>query len=75
MSGEVMNGLEDRITALESHIAHQDGTIDDLNEMVNKQWAEIEALRRDLAELRARLARVEGDVGPSQPNDLPPPHY
>ena len=75
MSGEVMNGLEDRITALESHIAHQDGTIDDLNEMVNKQWAEIEALRRDLAELRARLGRVEGDVGPSQPDDLPPPHY
>ena len=75
MSGEVMNGLEDRITALESHIAHQDGTIDDLNEMVNKQWAEIEALRRDLAELRARLVRVEGDVGPSQPDDLPPPHY
>jgi uncharacterized coiled-coil protein SlyX len=75
MNGEVMNGLEDRITALERHIAHQDGTIDDLNEMVNKQWAEIEALRRDLAELRARLARVEGDVGPSQPDDLPPPHY
>lgn len=75
MNGEVMNGLEDRITALECHIAHQDGTIDDLNEMVNKQWAEIEALRRDLAELRARLARVEGDVGPSQPDDLPPPHY
>jgi len=75
MNGEAMNGLEDRITALESHIAHQDGTIDDLNEMVNKQWAEIEALRRDLADLRARLARVEGDVGPSQPDDLPPPHY
>lgn len=75
MNGEVVNGLEDRITALESRIAHQDGTIDDLNEMVNKQWAEIEALRRDLAELRARLARVEGDIGPSQPDDLPPPHY
>ena len=75
MNGEVVNGLEDRITALESRIAHQDGTIDDLNEMVNKQWAEIEALRRDLAEMQARLARVEGDIGPSQPDDLPPPHY
>ena len=75
MNGEVVNGLEDRITALESYIAHQDGTIDDLNEMVNKQWAEIEALRRDLAEMQARLARVEGDIGPSQPDDLPPPHY
>ena len=75
MSGEVMNSLEDRITALESHIAHQDGTIDDLNEMVNKQWTAIEALRLDLAELRARLARVEGDMGPNQPDDQPPPHY
>jgi uncharacterized coiled-coil protein SlyX len=43
--------------------------------MVNKQWTEIEALRRDLAELRARLARVEGDMGPNQPDDQPPPHY
>ena len=61
--------------ALESHIAHQDGTIDDLNEMVNRQWTEIEALRRDLAELRDRLMRVEGDMKPSQPDDQPPPHY
>jgi uncharacterized coiled-coil protein SlyX len=67
--------LSERLTALESHIAHQDGTIDDLNEMVKKQWTEIEALRRDLAELRARLARVEGDMGPNQPDDQPPPHY
>ena len=67
--------LAARLTALESHIAHQDGTIEDLNEMVNKQWTETEALRRDLAELRARLARVEGDIAPSQPDDQPPPPY
>jgi uncharacterized coiled-coil protein SlyX len=70
-----MEDLSERLMALESHIAHQDGTIEDLNDMVNKQWTEIEALRRDLAELRARLARVEGDIGPSQPDDQPPPHY
>jgi SlyX protein len=67
--------LAARLTALESHIAHQDGAIDDLNEMVNRQWAEIETLRRDLAELRARLTRVEGDLEPSQPDNKPPPHY
>ena len=73
-----MNGFAElaaRLTALESHIAHQDGTIDDLNEMVNQQWAEIETLRRDLAELRARLSRVEGDVAPAEADDKPPPHY
>ena len=73
-----MNGFAElaaRLTELESHIAHQDGTIDDLNEMVNQQWAEIETLRRDLAELRARLSRVEGDVTPAEADDKPPPHY
>ncbi len=66
--------LSERLMALESHIAHQDGAIDDLNDMVNKQWAEIEALRREISELRARLARLEGDLEPGQ-LDEKPPHY
>ncbi len=70
-----LDELAARLTALESHIAHQDGTIDDLNEMVNKQWAEIEALKRDLAELRARLGRAESDLTPIEADDQPPPHY
>lgn len=67
--------LQQRLMALESHSAHQDGTIEDLSDMVTRQWTEIEALRRTLAELRARLARVEGEVEPAQPDDQPPPHY
>ena len=70
-----LSELSERLMALESHIAHQDGIIDDLNDMVNQQWSAIEGLKRDLAELRARLARVEGDIGPAQPDDQPPPHY
>ena len=44
-----IDDLQGRLTALESHSAHQDGTIEDLSEMVNRQWTEIEALRREVA--------------------------
>ncbi len=67
--------LQERLMALESHSAHQDGTIEDLSEMVSRQWTEIEALQRTLAEMRARLGRVEDDVAPAAPADQPPPHY
>ena len=70
-----LSELSERLMALESHIAHQDGIIDDLNDMVNQQWSAIEGLKRDLAELRSRLTRVEDDIGPAQPDDQPPPHY
>ena len=66
---------EQRLMALESHIAHQDGTIEDLSEMVNKKWATIEALQRELSQMQARLGRVEDDTGPAQPDHQPPPHY
>ncbi len=69
------NDLQQRLMALESHIAHQDGTIDDLSEMVNKQWAEIGALSREVNRLRERLQRIEGDLESTQPDDQPPPHY
>ena len=70
-----IQALEQRLTALESHIAHQDGTIEDLSEMVNKQWTEIEALRREIEQLRGRLLRMEGDMETGRPGDQPPPHY
>jgi SlyX protein len=69
------NELEERLTALESHIAHQDGTIEDLHDMVNRQWTEIEALRREIAQLSGRLLRIEGEMETPQPDDQPPPHY
>ncbi|MDP6832258.1 MAG: SlyX family protein [Alphaproteobacteria bacterium] len=70
-----IDDLQQRLTALESHSAHQDGTIEDLSEMVNRQWQEIEVLKRLVSELRARLGRVEDDVEPRAPDDQPPPHY
>ena len=69
-----ISDFADRLMVLESRMVHQDATIDDLNNMVNKQWTEIEILQRDLSEQRARLVRIESDLNPSQ-IDEKPPHY
>lgn len=64
-----------RLDDLEAHIAHQDSTIQDLNEVTLRQWKEIEALREQVARLTDRLEAVAdaGETG-SDP-EPPPPHY
>lgn len=65
----------DRIDALEEHIAHQQMTIDELQDVSQAQWSEIENLKRQLGKLTRSLeAMVEGDDD-APPVDTPPPHY
>ena len=62
---------EDRLAALEEHVAHQANAIEQLDEVVREQWAEIERLRRELRKIEERLdAAADPD-----PVDRPPPHY
>ena len=60
---------DERITELEMALAHQDQTINDLSEMINRQWKEIEHLKRELT----RLDDTKLDRPPDE--DQPPPHY
>ena len=62
---------EERIAALEEHVAHQARAIEQLDEVVGEQWRTIEALRREIARLEGRMESVE--VG--EPDNRPPPHY
>ena len=64
--------MKDRLDALEIRVAHQDHTIETLNETVTAQWRKIDALERELKMLReeVRNAHPQGD-GP----EPPPPHY
>ena len=68
------SGIVDRLMTLESRIAHQDTTIDDLNLMVNKQWAEIEKLQRKFSEQCAHLTRIESALKLDEIGEKPP-HY
>jgi SlyX protein len=65
--------LTQRIDALETHIAHQDRTIEDLNAALTDQWKQIEDLAYRVSRLADELREVEG-AGSSEP-EPPPPHY
>lgn len=65
--------LEARIEALERAAAHQEQTIDELNETITAQWREIEILKRRLAKLDDDLRDVE--AGLPAPPVQKPPHY
>ena len=65
--------LTQRIDALETHIAHQDRTIEDLNAAITDHWKQIE----DLAYRMSRLAEELREVEMSGSGELepPPPQY
>ena len=65
----------DRLNALEEHIAHQQATIDDLLEVSQAQWAEIERLKRELGKITRSLEAMVENEGDAPPPDRPPPHY
>ena len=62
-----------RIDGLEMRLAHQDRTIEDLNAAITAQWKQIDALTRQIAQLRKRLQEAEANA-PGPANERPP-HY
>lgn len=73
-----MNEIEElaaRIEKLETLVAFQDQTIEDLNQTVTKQWKSIEALKTELGGLGAQVRSVEAHPALSLSPEAPPPHY
>ena len=63
-----------RIDALEIRIAYLDETIEALNNTITAQWKQIDALSREMLNLRERLEDAEMKSGAGRANE-PPPHY
>jgi SlyX protein len=63
-----------RIEQLETRIAYQDRTIEELNKSVTEQWTQIEALGKQVERMVARLQDVEDNASP-RAAEPPPPHY
>jgi SlyX protein len=68
-----VNSLSDRIDALEMRLTYQDETIETLNQTITAQWQQIDALTRQVAELKQRLQDAESNL-PGPVNERPP-HY
>jgi len=68
-----INALSGRIDALEMRLTYQDEAIEALNQTITAQWKQIDALTRQLAEVKARLQDAESNA--TAPANEPPPHY
>ena len=68
------DALSGRIDALEMRLTFQDETIETLNQTITEQWKQIDALTRQLAELKDRLHDAESNAGGGTVNERPP-HY
>ena len=68
-----VNALSERIDALEIRLTFQDETIETLNHTIMAQWQQIDALTRQLAELKERMREAESNA--TGPVNEPPPHY
>lgn len=64
-----------RIDALEIRIAYQDETIETLNKTITEQWRQIDALSREMLNLRDRLHDAEIKSSGGTAPEPPPPHY
>jgi SlyX protein len=68
-----VNALSERIDALEIRLTFQDEAIETLNHTIAAQWQQIDALTRQLAELKERMREAESNA--TGPVNEPPPHY
>lgn len=67
---------EDRITRLEEALAHQSALVEELNDVITKQAAEIDLLNRRVSMLMQRAAEQEADNLSGAPlADQRPPHW
>ena len=69
------NELDTRIERLETTVAFQEQTIEDLNQAMAEHYRLIEAMRRELANLGAQLREVEAHPALTGGREPPPPHY
>ena len=64
---------EERLDALETRIAYQDQTIEELNGAITAQWKTIDLLVKKLATLEEQVRSGSYIADPA--SEAPPPHY
>lgn len=67
--------MEDRIIELETRLAHQELTIEELNQIVTKQQNELATLTLAIQKLHEQMKQLTPSDITSQNQEMPPPHY
>lgn len=71
----VYNALEQRINDLESQLAFQEETIEELNQLVTSQNQELATFKRHLQLLAQRFEQTRAQQSEDPVVDEKPPHY
>jgi len=69
-----MSDIENRIMELEIKNAHQEDTIEQLNQIVIQQQKNIDELVRHMERLKTQLSSLQENTTKEAP-EPPPPHY
>ena len=67
--------MENKIVDLQSKLAFQDETINELNEVITDQQNQLDQLREEIRLLGLRIASVAESSSVSEEKEPPPPHY
>ena len=70
-----MSSDETRIEALETKVAYQEHTIEELNGTLTEQWKQIDLLAKQVQRLSDRIKSFEDNAPSSAADEPPPPHY
>lgn len=66
--------MERRLEAVELKCMDLENSVTELNEVVIRQYAEIDQLKAQLERLRGQLSSMESAAGENS-SEPPPPHY
>ena len=66
---------EDRLAELETQLAFQDNTIQELNAVVIRQQEQIDKLLREVALIKDKLRELKVSAVIPESEETPPPHY
>lgn len=69
-----IKALEKRLETLETQVAYQDQTIEDLNKAITEQWTLLDRFKKKIARLEEELDEIEAAAGNPVRVDKPP-HY
>lgn len=67
--------MENTIIDLQSKLAFQDETINELNDVITDQQSQLDQLREEIRLLNLRIASVAEASNITEEKEPPPPHY